>query len=109
MTMGWCRILTILRTMVFAGNGVESPSINSILELFFGSSRNEALANLLLIGRSQIMGVLEEHIAFYKSRRLHQGIQRKFTSLGESERADGAVRRSAALGGLHRHYFRQAA
>jgi len=55
--------------------------MNSIMERFFRSVRREALDNYLLIGRSQIEGILEEHIAFYNNQRPHQGIQQQIPNL----------------------------
>jgi hypothetical protein len=88
---------------------VEAPNMNIITERFFVSVRREALDNFLLIGRSQIERILAEYVAFYNSQRPHQGIQQQVPKPGEPETKDGAVCRSAVLGGLHHHYFRQAA
>jgi transposase InsO family protein len=95
--------------LVSIRTGVEAPNMNSILERFFRSVRREALDNFLLIGRAQIETILEEYVAFYNSQRPHQGIQQQIPKPGRLERRCGAVCRSAVLGGLHHHYFRQAA
>jgi hypothetical protein len=95
--------------LVSAKTGEEVPNIKGVVERCFGSLRREALDNFLLIGRSQIEAILEERLAFYKSQRPHQGIQQQIRRLGESERTECAVHKSAVLGGLHHHYFRQAA
>jgi len=88
---------------------VEAPNMNSIMERFFGSVRREALDNFLLIDRGQVLRILEEYIAFYNGKRPHQGIQQQIPKPGEAERMVGPIRKSAVLGGLHHHYFRQAA
>jgi putative transposase len=88
---------------------VEAPNMNSIIERFFWSVRREALDNFLLIGRSQIERILEEYVAFYNSQRPHQGIQQQIPKPIESEKNEGAVCRSSVVGGLHLHYYRQAA
>ena len=88
---------------------VEAPNMTSIIERFFRSVRREALDNFLLIGRAQIETILEEYVVFYNSQRPHQGIQQQIPKPGKLERRCGAVCRSAVLGGLHHHYFRQAA
>jgi hypothetical protein len=41
--------------------------------------------------------------------RAHQGIQQQIPKPGEAERTADHIRKSAVLGGLHHHYFRQAA
>jgi transposase InsO family protein len=79
------------------------------VERFFGSVRREALDNSLLIGKSQVERILEVYVAFYNSQRPHQGIQQQIPKPGEPERMRGPVRKSAVLGGLHHHYYRQAA
>jgi len=89
--------------------GVEAPNMNSIMERFFGSLRTEALDNFLLIDRNQIERILEEYIAFYNSKRPHQGIGQQIPKPGELEKKGGAVCRSAVLDGLHHHYYRRAA
>ena len=88
---------------------VEAPNMNSIMERFFRTVRREALDNFLLLGRSQIQGILEEYIAFYNTQRPHQGIRQQIPKPGEAERTRGPIRKRTVLGGLHHHYFRQAA
>jgi len=95
--------------LVSVKTGVEAPNMNSIMERFFGSLRREALDNFLLIGRTQIETILEEYVAFYNSQRPHQGIQQQIPKPVEPEGMTGPVRKIALLGGLHHHYFRQAA
>jgi putative transposase len=79
------------------------------MERFFGSLRREALDSFLLIDRNQIERILEEYIAFYNSKRPHQGIGQQIPKPGELEKKGGAVCRSAVLGGMHHHYYRWAA
>jgi hypothetical protein len=83
--------------------------MNSIMERFFGSVRREALDNFLLIGRNQVQRILDEYVAFYNGQRPHQGIQQMIAKSSKSEKTGGAVCKSAVLGGLHHHYYRQAA
>jgi len=56
-----------------------------------------------------IQGILEEYVAFYNTQRPHQGMQQMIPKPGEAERTRGPIHKSAVLGGLHHHYFRQAA
>jgi hypothetical protein len=62
-----------------------------------------------LLGRDQIQGILEEYVAFYNTQRPHQGIHQQIPKPGEAHRVAGPIRKTAVLGGLHHHYFRQAA
>ena len=95
--------------LVSINTAVEAPNMNSIIERFFRTVRREALDNFLLLNRDQIGGILEEYVDFYNTQRPHQGIQQQIPKPGEADRTAGPIRKSAVLGGLHHHYFRQAA
>ena len=88
---------------------VEAPNMNSIMERFFRTVRREALDNFILMSGSQIQAILEEYTAFCNTQRPHQGIQQQIPKPGSAVRTAGPIRKSAVLGGLHHHYFRQAA
>jgi hypothetical protein len=79
------------------------------MERFSMSVRREALDNFLLIGRSQIERILEEYIAFYNGQRPHQGFQLQIPRPPEPGIMSGATHKSTVLGGLHYHYYKQAA
>jgi len=96
-------------TLVSVRTAVEAPNMNSIMERFFRTVRREALDNFLLTGKSQVQRILDEYVAFYNSQRPHQGIQQEIPKPGAPEKIGGPVRKSAVLGGLHHHYYRQAA
>ncbi len=95
--------------LVSVRTGVEAPNMNSIMERFFRPVRREALDNVLLTGKSQVQRILDEYVAFYNCQRPHQGIQQQIPKPGEPEKTGSAVRKSAVLGGLDHHYYRQAA
>jgi hypothetical protein len=95
--------------LVSVNTAVEAPDMNSIMERFFRTVRREALDNFLLLGRDQIQLILEEYIAFYNTQRPHQGINQQIPKPDEAQRGAGPIRKTAVLGGLHHHYFRQAA
>jgi len=95
--------------LVSVKTGVEAPNMNSIVERFFRSVRREALDNFLLIDKGRIQRILEEYVAFYDTQRPHQAIRQQIPKPGEREETGGAVRESPVLGGLHHHYYRQAA
>ena len=95
--------------LVSTTTAVEAPNTNGIIERFFRTVRREALDNFLLLGRDQIQGILQEYIVFYNTQRPHQGIQQQIPKPGDAQRTAGPIRQSAVLGGLHHHYFRQAA
>jgi putative transposase len=95
--------------LVSVRTGVEAPNMNSIMKRFFGSVRREALDNFLLIDRGQIQRILDEYVAFYNNQRPHQGIQQQIPKPGEPGKRGSAVCMSPVLGGLHHHFYRQAA
>ena len=95
--------------LVSINTAVEAPNMNSVIERFFRTVRREALDNLLLLGRTQIQGILEEYVAFYNTQRPHQGINQQISKPGEAQRTAGPICKTPVLGGLHHHYFRQAA
>ena len=95
--------------LVSVNTAVEAPNMNSIMERFFRTARREALDNFLLLSRNQIQGILQEYVAFYNTQRPHQGIRQQIPKPGEAQRTAGPICKSAVLGGLHHHYFRQAA
>jgi len=73
--------------------------MNSIMERHFETLRREASDNFLLTGRTQVQSILEEYTAFCNSHRPHQGIRQQIPKPGEPEKNEGAVCRSAVLGG----------
>jgi len=83
--------------------------MNSVMERFFRTVRRQALDNFLLTGKNQVQRILDEYVAFYNGQRPHQGIQQQIPKTGEPGNTGGAVRKSPVLGGLHHHYYRQAA
>ena len=95
--------------LVSVRTGVEAPNMNSIMERFFRTVRREALDNFLLTGKNQVQRILDEYVAFYNGQRPHQGIQQQIPKPGEPGKTGGAVCMSPVLGGLHHHYYRQAA
>jgi putative transposase len=95
--------------LVSINTAVEAPNMNSIMERFFRIVRREALDNFLLLGRHHIQGILEEYIAFYNTQRPHQGIRQQIPKPGEAQRTARPICKTPVLGGLHHHYFRQAA
>ena len=66
--------------------------MNSIMERFFRTVRREARDKFQLTGKNQV-----------------QRIQQQIPKTGEPGNTGGAVRKSPVLGGLHHHYYRQAA
>jgi hypothetical protein len=89
--------------------GVEAPNMNGIMERFFNNVRREALGIFLLIGRSQIERSWRNTLPSTTASDHIRGFNNKSRILVNPRKIGGAVCRSAVLGGLHNHYYRQAA
>lgn len=87
---------------------VEAPNMNSIAERFVGSLRREALDYFLIFSEKQILNILSEYISYYNSLRPHQGINQDVPQ-GYEPQKNGVIKAKSVLGGLHHHYFREAA
>ena len=102
-------VLFLAYGLVSVNTAVEAPNMNSIMERFCRTVRREALANFLLLGMEQIQRLLQEYSIFYNTQRPHQGIRQQVPKPGEAQRTAGPICKTPVLGGLHHHYFRQAA
>jgi len=87
---------------------VKAPNMNSIDERFIGSVRREALDYFLILNKKQLKNIITEYIDYYNTLRPHQGIDQQIPD-GNSFSKDGIIKRKNILGGLHSHYFRDAA
>jgi putative transposase len=87
---------------------VKAPNMNALAERFIGSVRREALDYYLLISEKQIKRILQEYIAYYNTKRPHQGLDQQ-VPLGYKPMIDGNVVKFPVLGGVRNHYFRKAA
>ena len=83
--------------------------MNSIMERFFNTVRREALDNFLLIGRSQIERSWRNTLPSTTASDHTRGFNNKSRILVNQKKIGGAICRSAVLGGLHHHYYRQVA
>ncbi len=99
------------------GSGVEpvvlpprSPNLNAHCERFVRSIKEEALAQMLLLGEQSLSYVIQQYLAHYHAERNHQGLSNQLIApepgLGSHS---GQVRRRDRLGGLLRYYYRDAA
>lgn len=81
--------------------------MNALVERFIDSVRREALDYYLLISEKQIKRILQEYIAYYNTKRPHQGLDQQ-VPLGYKPIIDGNVVKFPVLGGVCNHYFRKA-
>jgi hypothetical protein len=101
---------------VFVQEGVEvvrtpphCPQANAVAARWIRSARQECLDHLLILGERQLHRTLTTYCQFYNERRPHQGLdQRCPIPLAPATGAEAVIRHDA-LGGLLRHYSREAA
>ena len=88
----------------------RSPNLNAHLERFFGSLKSECLNEMIFFGEHSLRRAVNEFRAHYHGERNHQGLSNRIIEPSdESGQCDGAIACKARLGGLLRHYHRQAA
>ena len=88
----------------------RSPNLNIHCERFVRSIKEEALAQMVMLGERALYHVIYEYLVHYHTERNHQGLDNQLIT---PERAVGCqtghVRRRERLGGLLSYYYREAA
>ena len=88
----------------------RSPNLNAYAERFVLSVRRECLNRLIPLSENHLRWALREYLVHYHKERHHQGLGGRLIEPGPTEGATrGRVACRARLGGLLRHYSRQAA
>ncbi len=85
-----------------------APNMNAIAERFVGSIRREALDWFLLFNEKQVYRIIKDYVEYYNTQRPHQGIGQSIPN-GYIPQTKGKIRASPVLGGVHHHYYREAA
>ncbi len=103
------------------GDGVESirvgpckPNLNAHTERFVLSIKTECLDHFVVFGQKHLQYLIDQYLVFYNRERPHQGMENQPLSQTESQPAiipfpNGEVVCDERLGGLLKHYHRQAA
>ena len=89
----------------------RSPNLNSFVERWVKSAKDECLSKLILFGERSLRLALKEYVTHHHHERNHQG-KSNLLLLPASEqtlRVEGPVRCRERLGGLLRYYYREAA
>ena len=101
---------------VFQAQGIEvvhtpfqAPNANVFAERLVRSIRQECLDHLVLLGEWHVRRVLAEYVAFYNTRRPHQGLAQQCPVPWTLVSSDGSVQRRDVLGGIVHDYLRAAA
>jgi putative transposase len=85
-----------------------APNANAIAERWVRSVREECLDKLIILNERHLRRVLTEYIAYYNTRRPHQGLDQD-SPLGLAVSTEGPIRYRNVLGGIIRDYYREAA
>ena len=108
-------------TLAFDGllkdSGVEpvllpprSPNLNAHCERFVRSIKEEALAQMVMLGERSLYYAIQQYLAHYHHERNHQGLDNHLiTRNGDVGCSTGPVVRRKRLGGLLSYYHREAA
>ena len=101
---------------VFQAQGIEvihtpfqAPNANAVAERWIRSVRQECLDKLVLVGQWHVRRVLAEYVAFYNTRRPHQGLAQQCPVPLTVVSGCGIVQRRDVLGGIVHDYLRAAA
>ena len=88
----------------------RSPNLNAYAERFVLSVRRECLNSLIPLSENHLRWALSEYLAHYHKERHHQGLGGRLIDPGPTEgETRGQVVCRSRLGGMLRHYSRQAA
>jgi Integrase core domain len=87
---------------------LRSPNLNAYVERFIQSIQVECLDHFLVFGEKHFDYLVREYIEHYHHERPHQGLNNRLIS-GEPPPADGEIYCRTRLGGLLKHFYRQAA
>lgn len=88
----------------------RAPNLNAFAERWAQSMQHEALDHFIVVSESQLDHIVSEYLAHYHEERPHQGKDNlPLTGYWSSPPAEGAIQCRMRLGGLLKHYYRQAA
>lgn len=89
---------------------LRSPNLNAYVERFIQTLQQECLDHFLVFGTRHMDHLLKEFLQHYHDERPHQGLgNRLLSGAGPPSAPNGHIRCRQRLGGLLRHYYRQAA
>src|SRR5262249_34797788 len=88
----------------------HSPNLNAHCERFVRSIKEEALAQMILLGERSLYYVLAQYLAHYHHERNHQGLDNHLIAPeAPGDCQTGPVVRRERLSGLLRYYYREVA
>ncbi len=103
--------------------GPQAPNLNAFVERWIQSLKYEALNHFIVFGQEHFDHIVAEYVAYYLDRRPHQGIGNVLLPQRHAAVVDSAdntaiateplslaqIRCDSRLGGLLKHFYRQAA
>ncbi len=98
--------------------GPKAPNLNAYIERWIQSAKQEALNNFLIIGKTHFDYIVSEYVAYYHECRPHQGLDNRLLPLSHGKPNDEAdaipldpskIKCEHRLGGILKHYYREAA
>jgi putative transposase len=88
----------------------RSPNLNSNLERFIRSVKEECLGRMIFFGEKSLQAAAAEFLRHFHAERNHQGLGNRLIEPGEEAgRTTGEVVCRERLGGMLRYYYREAA
>ena len=88
----------------------RSPNLNAHCERFVRSIKEEALAQMVMLGERALYYAIQQYLAHYHHERNHQGLDNQLIAQEEAVGCQtGHVVRQERLGGLLSYYHREAA
>lgn len=85
---------------------IKAPNANAYTERWVRTVRHECLDQILIFNESHLRQVLDEYLAYYNSRRPHQGLEQQSPIPRAKPMATGVVSKRQVLGGIINDYFR---
>ena len=88
----------------------RSPNLNAHCERFVRSIKEEALAQMVMLGERSLYYAIQQYLAHYHHERNHQGLDNQLITREDVVGCQmGHVVRRERLGGLLSYYYREAA
>lgn len=89
---------------------VRSPNLNAFAERWAQSVQVECLNHFVVVGACHLEYLISEYVDYYNRQRPHQGLGNQLlTPTDENAAHGGPILCQERLGGLLKHYYRQAA
>ncbi len=89
--------------------GPKAPNMNAFAERFVQTAKHECLDHFVVFGLEHLRYIIKEFCDYYNEHRPHQSLGNVPISGTPPDLGDGPIACEERLGGLLKHYYRQAA